>query len=372
MKVLYLSGKAEYETELKKSFERLQIQVTVYSLPKNTGKEVFAMEIATWMEKEKPDFIFSLDYLPVISMVCETMKVKYVSWIVSNYEPGIYSCTLLNECNYIFFSDYFMYQQFCSEDFRNIFFMPLGAFQSCIDAKREDSIEYEYDLAMLQNIIKREDMKLMPLSMDSQLKDSTKGYLEGCIACQYQIRGLPSVTEKLPGYVREDLETHFPASIENDSVETPEHYYDYKYFNPLITYSERDIFFHEFQENEYFKKCIQQCNLNTEEFVRLVQRSKVNLVITHRNQRSGIPQAAWNIMGAGGFLLSNLQGDYLHIFSSNPPVCYRSEIDMLSKGIYYLNHETERMKKQKEISDLVREEHGIQKRLQAIISRMQE
>ena len=63
-------------------------------------------------------------------------------------------------------------------------------------------------------------MSYHPLAVESPLKDATKGYLEGCIACQHQLSGLPSMAENLPPYVREDLEKYFVPEISADSVET--------------------------------------------------------------------------------------------------------------------------------------------------------
>lgn len=41
------------------------------------------------------------------------------------------------------------------------------------------------------------------------------------------------------------------------------------------------------------------------------KQSKINLNITLRSIQSGMPLRAWDIMGAGGFLLSNYQADFL-------------------------------------------------------------
>ena len=71
--------------------------------------------------------------------------------------------------------------------------------------------------------------------------------------------------------------------------------------------------------------------------------SKINLNISLRSIQSGIPLRAMDIMGAGGFLLSNFQADFLDYFIPNEDfVYYESEEDLVEKVIYYLNHEKER------------------------------
>ena len=71
--------------------------------------------------------------------------------------------------------------------------------------------------------------------------------------------------------------------------------------------------------------------------------SKINLNISLRSIQSGIPLRAMDIMGAGGFLLSNFQEDFLDCFIPDEDfVYYESEDDLNNKIDYYLSHEKER------------------------------
>ena len=73
------------------------------------------------------------------------------------------------------------------------------------------------------------------------------------------------------------------------------------------------------------------------------KRSRINLNITLRSTVSGIPLRAFDIMGAGGFLLSNYQADFLDLFVPGEDfVYYENKEDLLKKIGYYLNHEEER------------------------------
>ena len=73
------------------------------------------------------------------------------------------------------------------------------------------------------------------------------------------------------------------------------------------------------------------------------QQSRINLNISLRSILSGIPQRAFDIMGSGGFLLSNFQSDFLDDFVPGEDFdYYESEEDLLGKIDYYLSHEKER------------------------------
>ena len=73
------------------------------------------------------------------------------------------------------------------------------------------------------------------------------------------------------------------------------------------------------------------------------RNSKINLNITLRSIRTGIPLRALDIMGCGGFLLSNYQEELKEFFSEDKElVMFYSLEDCLEKIDYYLDHEDER------------------------------
>ena len=71
--------------------------------------------------------------------------------------------------------------------------------------------------------------------------------------------------------------------------------------------------------------------------------SKINLNITLRSIKSGIPLRCMDIMGAGGFLLTNYQADFLEYFTPDKDFVYYESIDdLIRKCDYYIKHEDER------------------------------
>ncbi len=82
------------------------------------------------------------------------------------------------------------------------------------------------------------------------------------------------------------------------------------------------------------------------------RRSRINLNITLRSIQSGIPLRCLDIMGAGGFLMSNYQPELAQLFENGREMAmYESKEDLLDKVNYCLTHEEER----KEIAYLGRE-----------------
>lgn len=388
MNILYLHTSVLSDWDVTETLKKLDCNVKEFTAPLGMVEqdEKYVAELFSNIEQYHIDAVMSLRYFPIVSIACNAMKIKYVSWVCVSYEPGLYSCTMLNKCNYVFLTDYSLFQEFTSNDFPHIFYLPLAAnvdrIRSIVE-KNENTEEYLSDVTMLQDIVTRESMFYNPLSPESPLKDATKGYLEGCIACQHQISGLPSMAEHLPSYVWKDLTSNFIPNIGPDSIETPTHYYDYYYFNSLITYADRDIHLNALAKNEHFEKinlynncrsyrsdniqCYQRVDYLSE-LPAVITQSKINLAVTHRNWRSGIPQISWDIMASGGFLLSNVQDDFLRLFPDCVPVMYTEERELLSKAIYYLHHEKERQNLTARLLEEVTLKHTLKKRLEIIFS----
>ena len=96
--------------------------------------------------------------------------------------------------------------------------------------------------------------------------------------------------------------------------------------------------------------------------------SKINLNISLRSIHSGIPLRAIEIMGAGSFLLSNFQKDYLMFFEPDKDfVYYEDEFDLIDKCHFYLEHENERTKIAQNGYSKVKEFFSYEKMLQNIL-----
>ena len=80
-----------------------------------------------------------------------------------------------------------------------------------------------------------------------------------------------------------------------------------------------------------------------EEIYKVYKSSKINLNITFKRIAEGISLRALDIMGAGGFLLSNYQPELVQYFEPGVEcVVYDSLEDAYAKANYYLLHEDER------------------------------
>lgn len=94
----------------------------------------------------------------------------------------------------------------------------------------------------------------------------------------------------------------------------------------------------------------QNCNWHgyvdyTNEMPTIFRKSKININTTLKSIKTGIPLRCTDVMGAGGFLLTNYQKDLCRYFEAGKDFeIYENQQDLLIKTQYYLEHEEERMK----------------------------
>ena len=103
------------------------------------------------------------------------------------------------------------------------------------------------------------------------------------------------------------------------------------------------------------------------EMPQVFAHSKINLNMTCKSIRNGIPLRVFDVLGCGGFLLNDLSecftiGEDLDI--------YTSPDDLLSKCEYYLSHEKERIEIAENGYQKVLNHYTYEKQLQKILAQL--
>ena len=72
-------------------------------------------------------FVFTINFFPWLSYLCNIANVKYISLIVDSPVIELYSDAITNKCNYIFTFDNAQYMEFYNRNPDHIFHIPLAA-----------------------------------------------------------------------------------------------------------------------------------------------------------------------------------------------------------------------------------------------------
>ena len=81
------------------------------------------------------DMVFTVNYFPLISNVCERTGVNYVSWTCDNPLISMYHESVFHACNYIFTFDKTNYLEFRGMGVKHIWYLPLA-----VDTERMDAL----------------------------------------------------------------------------------------------------------------------------------------------------------------------------------------------------------------------------------------
>lgn len=385
MKILFLHTSEATDKDYYEALKACTGDVAEYEAPKNVfdKDEPYIMGLLKVIEESGADVCFSLGYYPIVSIACKAMGRKYAACCVHAYNKGMFSFTLLNDCNRVFVPDYTVYKKFRSEGFNNVFYLPLAVLaRNIADNVNEADSADGPDVCMMQDIKPRGYVEGTPFSADCPLMDATRGYLDGCVDCRSQIRNLPPMADYLPPYVKDEMSAKMPALIDADSVETPESYYENVFFNEAVTSGERQMYFNATVSNKAVKKAALYSSVKVEvpqiaeyhsaiergeALARLARGNKINLYVPHRNWQSGVPQRLWDIMAAGGFVLMPGMGELPGLFEDSMPNAYYHLKDAYKKVEYFIDRPSERVASVNAILDVIRKKHTLEKRIEELL-----
>lgn len=307
------------------------------------------------IHKEMPDILFSVAYFVVISKVCNKENIRYISWTYDNPHVMLFSRTVINPCNIIYVFDKSLYMQFHKAGIFTVHYLPLAASTERLDTLTSgltESESYAYDISFLGSLyLEKNDYYDQ---MTEAISDYAKGYLRALLTAQLRIQGYDFIEESLGPIIKELYEA-LPMAIQPDGMESLEYLYAQYIINRRITTIERiDLLEAVAREHvvdlfTYYKD-FSSSNLRNHgsvdyknEMPQIFKRSRINLNITLRGIQSGVPLRAFDIMGSGGFLLSDYQADFMDFFVPGEDfVYYENKKDLLKKIDYYLQHEDER------------------------------
>ena len=379
MKILFIEWASFGNADIKEAFMEEGHHVSCFPFSNKDGRKDAEIEakLTGALHKESPDVVFSFNYFPVISTVCKKENIRYISWIYDSPYVMLYSYTVINPCNEIYVFDKELYYEFHNAGIQTVRYMPMAA-----NTKRLDMLTGEgkpgflYDVSFVGSLYTEQHNFFERMT---SLSDYTKGYLDAIMTAQMKVQGYNFIQEILSP-IMEDLYKALPMDPNPDGVETKEYLYAQYVINRKITGLERaalltaiaekyslDLFTHDKSfgpaniENHGTADYYTQMPL-------VFARSRINLNISLRSIKSGIPLRAFDIMGSGGFLLSNYQADFLDDFVPGEDFdYYESRDDLLYKLEYYLNHEEERAAIAKNGHDKVAATHTYRHRVREML-----
>ena len=348
-----------------------------------------AVRITEWLTTHSLAFVFSINFYPAISYTCNHFKTPYVCWSVDSPVPELFSNALKNEWNRIFLFDRAQYEFFYPLNPEHIFYLPLATnvkrWENVIlNMTDKDFEKYDTDVSFVGSLYTekcRYDTLIgsgtpfsasgnasstafsdrnpaYPGSTRSTISSYTQGFVDGLIEAQLKVYGYNFISDNLTDRVIDEIAAADPDFYAGSDTYTDTRRYliSHQYIGMKLAAVERERTLNRLSKHFHvalytrsntssLKGVDCRGGVNTlTEMPKVFHTSKINLNMTMRPIETGLSLRVWDILGCGGFLLTNYQAEIPEYFEIGKDLeTYESMEELEQKVKYYLTHDEERI-----------------------------
>lgn len=383
MKILFYRYGSICEEDIIEAFHEYGIETQevleeVYNKQLLPGDCVRILNAA--LDKDNYAFVFSINFFPTVSDVCNIYHIPYMCLIVDSPVLELYSESIRNPYNRIFLFDRELYNEFHSYNPECIFHIPLAT-----NVKRWDKVinsdrthRFTSEISFVGSLYTEKS----PLKLDNA-PDYIKGYVDGLVEAQLKIYGYYFIDNLLTDELAETILNQMPRHykfLDNYRVNNKA-LVSQLYIGSRISAEERLRIFHMLSQKynvdiytgsdtTSLPKLHNRGLAKTHTEMPLIfNRTGINLNITSKPIRSGIPLRVFDILGCGGFLITNYQTELPELFSIGEHLeAYDSFEDLDNKVSFYLEHPELREEIARAGYEFVKENHTYTVRVGQMIS----
>lgn len=389
MNILVINRNAFGQDDVVEIFRHLGHKVFVYdheNITEHRNAEI-EKELLELVNKENISLIFSYNYVPVVSIAIKDTKVKYISYVYDSPNIALYTYSIIYPCNYVFIFDYAVYEELRKGGIKTVYYLPLSIHSERIEktlAKKPASSgtqKFKHDISFIGSLYNEKHNfyeRIMEALGDKN--DYIKGYLDSIVSAQAKLYGSFFIPQMLTKEIMDVLLEVFPYPQRADSLATPEYVYAHYFLARKVAEIERTALLSSVSE-KYNLSLFTHSETPTlpkahnlgrvdyyDEMPFVFRDSKINLNMSLKSIQTGIPLRCIDIMGCGGFLLTNYQADMFRHFEPGVHFDYfTDENDLLTKIEYYLAHDDERMTIANNAQNCIKENHNLTNYLQEMI-----
>ena len=329
------------------------------------------------------DCVFSLNYFPHVSDLCEELGKKYIAWTVDSPLISLYHQSLFNKCNYIFIFDRFYCEELKNLGAEHVWYLPLAVNCSRVgkitgSLTADERNKWHNEVSFVGGMYHRNSYD----EIKDRLPEYLRGYFDAAMAAQMEIYGdsifdkvlTVDILEKLCELIDfkqderafSDIALVFSSTFLGFKLANIERV---QILNKLARHFPTDLYTDD-PDKELIGVNLKGAVNYMTDMPKVFNCSRININPVMRNIRTGIPLRAWDIVGAGGFLMTSFQLEYMDFFENGKDyVYYESHDDLLRKTEYYLNHEDERAQIARNGHEKAVKFHSYEKRMEFILDK---
>lgn len=356
MKILYFTNNETTQQDVYLSMQKIghQVKQITYPITDYCFDINFSHFLQEELDKNTYDLIFSVYFIPLISKIAFARKQKYAVWVFDAMPFSMYSQMIFSPYNYIFTFDEADCNKMKSWGVTNVWHLPLA-----VNAKRiKSQIQSSKYKNLSDSITFLGSLYTGEYDFFSQIENLPKeieGYVDAIIDAQLCFPGSDLLKEMVTDNFVAELEKYASITSSDEFFYTSREVFIDMLFKRAAT-RERPALLKElsnhykvtlFTNSDTSSLTNVHCNGYVDYYTEMpiiFNKSAINLNIPYRAIQSGASLRAFDIMSAGGFLLSGYQPELSELFIPDKDfVYYYNKADLLDKVNYYMAHPKERM-----------------------------
>lgn len=330
------------------------------------------------------DCLISDLFVPEISDVCEKYHCKYIGWVYDSPLVPLFHKSVRNPCNYLFIFDHKEYEYFTSYGIPHLYYLPLAANiarTGMIDITAEDEQQFSCDISFVGNLYRDNSYNALLPYFSEDIKCEFKLYLLRNLCKWSKSKPWPRVSQAACDFMRQTFQAENWVHMDMDLdlfigiAVLSRKLAELDRITVLNTLAElHSVHLYTYSDHSYLDKVHVHPGIDYEvNMNKIFYLSKINLNITLPSIETGIPQRIFDILGCGGFLLTNYQEELEDLFVIGEDLeVYRDLDELKEKTAYYLQHEKERIKIAMNGYQKVRKYHSYTNRMKHILKIMEE
>lgn len=303
------------------------------------------------------DGAFSWNYFPAVSNVCEKLGIPYISWLFDSPLLHVYSDTMMNSCNYIFAFDGISAADIKAKGATNCYHLPLAVNTlrlSGLEITDADIQKYKRDISFVGSLYQSNPYN----DAGDRIPDVVKEYCEKLFLLQLgDWKTNIMYTDYNPDLLK-ILKNLVPIfNLEEFPYISEEYVYIGFFLARKYAELERPYILNHLAENFNVTlynsaddrsvlrnvECLDAAEYS-ETAPKVYYSSRINLNMSLRSIETGIPLRVFDIMGAGGFMLTNYQKEVYDYFTPGKDIEVFSCMEELDDKVrFYLNNEKARL-----------------------------
>ena len=349
------------EPDIKNAFLSLGLNV-IEEIAEITDKKLSSAHRVELVEHalktHHPLFVFSVNFYPAIAEICNIYKTLYLCWTVDSPVPELFSDSIRRPYNRIFLFDQAQYNAFAPYNPGHIYHLPLA---SCTDRfdkviqgiSEKDRQTYAADISFVGSLYSEKN----PLRRLTGLSNYAHGYIDALVEAALQVYGYNPIPEAMTDALADELkscDTYF-YTIEKSVADSSRYVAAHSYVGMQAAETERirtlNTLARLFTVDLYTRSDaspLKDVNIrggaeSLTEMPKIFHLSKINLNMTIKPIQAGLPLRIFDILGCGGFLMTNFQQELPEYFEIGVDLeAYSSMDELVDKCAYYLEHEDAR------------------------------